>query len=212
MTGGTDDQGDGHVHGGLSAEQAALFLTGGAAGRQLREGSHEAGGPRPSLTAPAKILELHVCMGLNACAAHDASGEAKVPGTGSCATALHVCHGDNQCRGQGGCGYAGSEFEQTKPGEQSCSFNGSCASPVNECRVASAGPFKGTSVWKLARTRFETRMWDAGVTFGPAPGRGYPNDVVPEYESDREQQFAELAAKPGSGAERGALPRYLGRV
>jgi hypothetical protein len=212
MTGGADDQGDGHGRDGLSAEQAALFLTGGAAGLQLREGSHEAGGARPSLTAPAKVLELHVCMGLNACRQHDASGAARLPGTGTCATALHVCHGDNECRGQGGCGYAGSEFEQTKPGQQTCSFNGSCASPINECRVASAGPFKGTSVWKLARKRFEARLWESGVAFGPAPGHGYPNDLVPEYETDREEQFAKLAARPGSSPKTEALPRYVGRA
>jgi hypothetical protein len=211
MTGSTDDRGDGHGHDGLP-EDAALLLTGGAVGRQLREGSHEAGGPRRSLTAKTKVVELHVCMGLNACKHHDASGNAETPGMGNCATALHVCHGDNDCRGQGGCGYAGREFEQTKPGEQSCSLNGSCASPINECRVASAGPFKGTSVWKLARTRFEARMWESGVIFGPAPGNGYPNDLVPEYESDREAHFAELAAGEGASRKAGALPRYLGRV
>lgn len=226
--GGTDDQRDGGPD-GMSAEQAALFLTGGPAGRELRESSHEAGGPREgrTTTATAPVLELHVCMGLNACKAHDESGKAKLPGEGTCATALHVCHGDNQCRGQGGCGYAGSEFEQTKPGEQSCSANGSCASPINECRVASAGPFKGTSVWKLARTRFEARMWDAGVAFGPAHGEGYPNDKVPAYETDRAQLFATLNARPivtprTEKAEKGRraeepgmaveLPRYVGRV
>ncbi|TQM77810.1 hypothetical protein FHX81_0047 [Saccharothrix saharensis] len=194
--GSTHDRRGGNGHDGMSAEQAALFLTGGPAGRELRESSHEAGGPREGLTTSAPVLELHVCMGLNACKGHDESGQAKLPGTGTCATALHVCHGDNQCRGQGGCGYAGSEVEQTKPGEQSCSANGSCASPINECRVASAGPFKGTSVWKLARTRFEARMWDAGVAFDPAPGAGYPNDKVPAYETDRAQLFASLTATP----------------
>lgn len=203
MTGGGHDHGNGHGADGMSAEQAALFLTGGPAGRQLREGSHEAGGPRESMTTTAPVLELHVCMGLNACKGHDESGNAKLPGAGTCATALHVCHGDNHCRGQGGCGYAGSEFEQTKPGEQSCSANGSCASPINECRVASAGPFKGTSVWKLARTRFEARMWDAGVAFDPAPGEGYPNDKVPPYETDRAQLFATLSAKPTATAKAG---------
>jgi hypothetical protein len=206
----TDDQGNGHVHDGLSADQAALFLTGGAAGSQLREGSHEAGGARRSVIATTQVLELHVCMGLNACKGHGAAATATLPGTGQCATALHVCHGDNQCRGQGGCGYAGSEFEQTRPGEQTCSYNGSCASPINECRVASAGPFKGTSVWKLARTRFESRLWEAGVPFGPAPGIGYPNDLVPEYESDREALYAGLVDGNGSSSEV-ALPRYVGR-
>lgn len=78
--------------------------------------------------------------------------------------------------------------------------------------MASAGPFKGTSVWQLARKRFEARMWDAGVAFGPPPGRGFPNDLVPDYESDRSALFAELAAKPGSDARTGVLPGYVGRV
>ncbi|MFD0205397.1 MULTISPECIES: hypothetical protein [Saccharothrix] len=233
--GGKQDGPGGNGRDGMSADQAALFLTGGPAGRELRESSHEAGGPRDGLTTAetAPVLELHVCMGLNACKGHDESGNAKLPGEGTCATALHVCHGDNQCRGQGGCGYAGSELEQTKPGEQSCAANGSCASPINECRVASAGPFKGTSVWKLARSRFETRMWSAGLAFNPAPGIGYSNDKVPPYETDRAQLFATLNARPivtprtekpgkakkgrkGQQAEEsgkaGMLPRYVGRL
>lgn len=208
MAGGTNDRGNG----GLTEKQAALFLTGGVAGSEKREASHEAGGTRRPPTANRKVLEFHVCMGLNACKYHDALRTAVLPGTGSCATALHVCHGDNECRGQGGCGYAGSEFEQTKPGEQSCKYNGSCASPINECRVASAGPFKGTSVWKLARKRFEARMWDAGLAFGPAPEEGFRNDLVPEYESDRAKLFEALTAKQKAPRKHGALPRYVGRA
>lgn len=195
---------NGNGYGELSVEQAALFLTGGPAGEQLREGSHEAGGRRQRMTTD-DVLELHVCMGLNACQHHDAPGTAKLPGVGRCATALHVCHGDNECRGQGGCGYAGSELEQTKPGEQSCRYNGSCASPINECRVASAGPFKGTSVWKLARKRFEARMWESGLAFGPAPASGYPNDLVPAYETDR----GTLLTPPAPNGA--ALPGFAGR-
>lgn len=103
-------------------------------------------------------------------------------GMGECATVNHVCHGDNACRGQGGCGYAGSEVEQAQPGNQSCSQNGSCASPINVSRMSSAGPNKGKSVWKLARQIFEERMYEAGVPFGPSPGEGYPDDLVPSYE------------------------------
>jgi hypothetical protein len=217
MTRGMDGHGDAGGRNGLSADEAALFLTGGKAGRQLRDSGHEAhpsGGTRRPPTASRQVLELHVCMGLNACAGHDVLGTASLPGVGRCATALHVCHSDNQCRGQGGCGYAGSEFEQTKPGEQSCMYNGSCASPINECRVASAGPFKGTSVWKLARTRFETRMWESGVPFGPAPGQGFPNDLVPDYEADRGKLFADLAGGKQTRArlEPASLPRYVGRA
>jgi hypothetical protein len=130
-------------------------------------------------------LELHVCMGLNACKGHDKDGTAPMAGMGNCATAQHVCHGGNDCRGQGGCGYSGSEYEQTKPGDQSCSNNGSCASPINESRVFAAGPYKGKSVWKRARAIFEARMYDAGVEFGPSPGEGIPDAVVPAYELDK---------------------------
>jgi hypothetical protein len=41
---------------------------------------------------------------------------------------------------------------------------------------------KGKSVWKLARQLFEARMYEAGIPFGPAPGEGYPDDLVPPYE------------------------------
>lgn len=124
-------------------------------------------------------LELHVCKGLNSCTHHDVDGTAPRAGMGKCATVQHACHGDNACRGQGGCGYAGSDFEQTKPGDQACKSNGSCASPINMSRVFSAGPYKGKNVWKRARAIFESRMYDAGVPFGPSPGEGYPDDLVP---------------------------------
>lgn len=127
------------------------------------------------------ILELHVCMGLNACKGHGAGGSGDMAGTGQCATAYHECHGSNDCRGQGGCGFLGSEYEQGKPGAQSCAQNGSCATPINVSRVSSAGSNKGQSVWKLARRLFEDRMYDAGVGFGPSPGEGIPDDEVPEY-------------------------------
>jgi hypothetical protein len=123
--------------------------------------------------------ELHVCMGLNSCAGHDVKGTATMAGMGSCATVFHVCHGNNDCRGQGGCGYAGSDAEQGKPGAQACSANGSCASPINVSRVSSAGQNKGKSVWQLARQLFEQRMYEAEAPFGPSPGEGYPDDLVP---------------------------------
>ena len=171
----------------------------GGASTFFRASAHEAGvvgtntGEAPPLSSELppdqrELVELHVCMGLNSCAAtsptpekpkgsrRDPQGTAPMAGTGTCATVVHVCHGDNACRGQGGCGYAGSAFEQTKPGDQACSGNGSCASPINVSRVFSAGPYKGKSVWKRARAIFETRMYEAGVAFGPSPGEGYPDD------------------------------------
>ena len=99
-------------------------------------------------------------------------------------TLQHSCHENNNCRNQGACGYAGDEVEQMNPGNQSCYQHGSCGSPINVSRVSSMGPNKGKSVWKLARQIFETRMYDAGVPFGPSPGDGYPDDLVPDYLDD----------------------------
>lgn len=170
------------------------------AGLARRAMQHEAGVEGRFASAPptpenmpgpdALLVELHVCMGLNSCAAtksesdprgtrHDPDGAAPMAGMGTCATVIHVCHGDNACRSQGGCGYAGSAYEQAKPGDQACSANGSCASPINVSRVFSAGPYKGKSVWKRARAIFEERMYQAGVVFGPSPGEGYEDDRVP---------------------------------
>ena len=161
---------------------------GSEAGERARQGANEAGQQETYAGVPCppeQPLEYHVCMGLNSCACHDVTGTAPMAGMGQCATSLHVCHGDNECRGQGGCGYAGSDYEQSKPGNQSCSTNGSCASPINESRVFSAGPYKGKSVWKRARAVFEARMYDAGLPFGPSPGEGYPDDLVPPYETSK---------------------------
>ncbi|MFI6690079.1 hypothetical protein [Streptomyces sp. NPDC050485] len=91
-------------------------------------------------------------------------------------------HGEGACRGQGGCGYAGTDYEQFHPGEQDCRYNGSCASPINESRVFSAGPLKGKSVWKQARRLFEARMYAAGKSFGRAPGEGVEDDRMPHYD------------------------------
>ncbi len=168
----------------MSDESIEEFRVGGRSGRLRRARAHDVARPEaaPSPEGSGAALELHVCMGLNACAGHDVHGTAELAGTGACATVSHVCHGSNACRGQGGCGYAGSDVEQGKPGDQSCKWNGSCASPINVSRVSSAGPNKGKSVWKLARRIFEERMYDAGVPFGPSPGEGVPDDLVPGYE------------------------------
>ena len=161
------------------------LVEGGAVGAQRRASAHEAGAPRTPAAELQPMVELHVCMGLNACKGHGRDGTGEMAGMGECATALHVCHGSNECRGQGGCGYSGSAAEQAKPGNQACKWNGSCASPIEASRVASDGPYKGTSVWKLARKIFETRMYEAGIPFGPSPDEGYPDDLVPPYERKR---------------------------
>ncbi|MGH3855429.1 MAG: hypothetical protein ACRDR6_18450 [Pseudonocardiaceae bacterium] len=199
---------------GLSVEETALLATGGPLGKIIRAAAHEAGKEQSLISEgdEKKVLELHVCAGINACIGHGLDGDKnRYAGTGDCATVQHWCHGDNECRGQGGCGYAGNEYEQSIPGEQACRWNGSCASPINECRVASAGPFKGTGVWKLARKRFEQRMWQAGRPFGVSPLEGYPDDLVPSYESDRakylpETREIELSAEATSPP----LPDYRG--
>ncbi|MEW2353353.1 hypothetical protein [Spirillospora sp. NPDC029432] len=126
--------------------------------------------------------ELHVCQGLGACKGFDIDGAAYMAGTGNCATVRHVCHGEGQCRGQGGCGYAGDDAQQFRPGEHDCRFNGSCASPINVSRVFCAGPLKGKSVWKQARRQMEARMYRAGLAFGPSPGEGIPDDLIPRYD------------------------------
>lgn len=134
--------------------------------------------PKPPTTT---VTEFHVCAGLNACAGHDVTGTALIAGAGRCATSQHVCHGVGACRGQGGCGYSGSAYEQAIPAEQSCSHHGSCASPINECRVSTMGPNKGRSVWKLARKLFEARMFNSTVQFQPAPREGSSDSQVPSY-------------------------------
>lgn len=170
--------------------------SGGSLGRTRRRMASESGGPRVEAAQLQKITELHVCMGLNACTNHDRDGTAPMAGMGKCATVLHVCHGANECRGQGGCGYTGPDAELAKPGTQACRQNGSCASPINESRVFAGGPLKGKSVWKLARELFETRMYEAGIPFGPAPGEGYPDDMVPQYEVPPKRD-----RRPRGGAE-----------
>jgi hypothetical protein len=199
------DRGD-----GLS-EEVALLVTGGSLWESIRAAAHESGGKRTYITAP-DALELHVCVGLNACMGHGVGDSEKehMAGTGQCATVQHVCHGDNECRGQGACGYLGKEYEQSIPGEQACSMNGSCASPINECRVASAGPFKGTGVWKLARKRFEQRMWQAGLAFGQPPREGCPDDSVPLYEDDRGKLQRSAEVESVVGATSPPLPEYRG--
>lgn len=174
---------------GLSDEVVQAIdqvVSGGELGTAQRTGMSEAGGDRKPPQELQKILELHVCMGLNACQGHDRPGTAPMAGMGECATAFHVCHGSNECRGQGGCGYVGPDAALASPGDQACRWNGSCASPINVCRVFSGGPAKGKSVWKLARELFETRMYTAGIPFGPSPGEGYPDAMVPLYERETE--------------------------
>ena len=145
------------------------------------------------------IKELHVCMGLNACAGHDVAGTAGMAGTGQCSTVNHYCHGLNDCRGQGFCGGGGSTgAEQTEPGNNLCAGKGSCNSlatlpnytsgpqwymnqtappdpPVGPT-VPPPGPYYGQRVWDVARQLFETRMYESGRTF-VADGKTIPPNL-----------------------------------
>lgn len=120
---------------------------------------------------PVKLyVELHVCMGLNACKGHDRNGTNTCAGTGQCATAeMHVCHTLNNCRGQGGCGLYGDAEEQRNPGNNNCAWQGSCAVPIQAERFITMGPDKGKSVWLQARKLFEERMEKAHRNVGDSP-------------------------------------------
>ena len=129
--------------------------------------------PTPTPTPAPLIMpiEMHACMGLNACKGHDRFGNNNCAGTGYCATtAAHSCHTLNNCKGQGGCGYYGDEHEQNNPGANECAWQGSCATPINAERVSTQGVSKGKSTWLLARKLFEERMTKLSKrNFGPSP-------------------------------------------
>lgn len=114
-------------------------------------------------------LELHACMGLNACKGHDRFGSNDCAGMGYCATQQHVCHTLNNCAGQGGCGLFGDGAEQCKPGANDCAWQGSCATPIQAERFGTLGANKDKSVWLLARKLFEKRMKKANRNIGESP-------------------------------------------
>lgn len=127
--------------------------------------------PTPASSLPPLMYkELHVCMGLNACKGHDRNGTNNCAGTGYCATAeAHVCHTLNNCRSQGGCGLYGDIEEQKNPGNNGCTWQGSCAVPIQAERFRTIGPDKGKSVWLQARKVFEQRMNKANRNVGKPP-------------------------------------------
>jgi hypothetical protein len=124
------------------------------------------GTPPPKAFVP---LELHACMGLNACQGHDRFGTNSCAGSGSCATTEHICHSLNNCRGQGGCGLYGSAEEQNNPGMNDCAWKGSCATPMQAERFSTQGDNKGKSVWVRARELFEARLTKEQREFMPSP-------------------------------------------
>ncbi len=129
------------------------------------------GGPTPPAGSP---IELHACMGLNACKGHGRDGQNDCAGTGICATEIHVCHTLNNCRDQGGCGLYGSAEEQCRPGINDCAYQGSCAAPIQAERFSTLGPNAGKSVWLLARQLFEEKMARSNRKFGPSPSECGP--------------------------------------
>jgi hypothetical protein len=136
--------------------------------------------PTPNTTnTTVKVpLELHICMGLNACRGHDRYGTNECAGTGYCATAqAHTCHTLNNCRGQGGCGLYGDGEEQNFPGANDCAWQGSCAVPVQAERYSTQGDNKGKSVWVLARKLFEERMRKSNRNFGASPYKCGPPEA-----------------------------------
>ena len=141
----------------------------------IKSGAHgcgTSGSATPTGTAPTPptpYLELHACMGLNACKGHDRFGTNACAGRGYCATTQHVCHTLNNCRGQGGCGLFGTADEQCIPGENACAYQGSCATPIQAERFSTLGANAGKSVWLLARALFEQRMERSRRTVGPSP-------------------------------------------
>lgn len=187
----------------LSAPEFAEALRYDMSGAGFGMGAAAAAAEKTSCGSPAKGLEEHVCMGLNACHGFDVDRAAEMAGTGNCATVRHVCHGEGNCRGQGGCGYAGSDAQQWRPGDQACRYNGSCAAPINVSRVFSTGPMKGKSVWKQARRLMEDRMYRAGLAFGPSRHEGIPDEMIPDYDIDRE----EIPPKPATGKSAGSKPQ-----
>jgi hypothetical protein len=120
-----------------------------------------------------KYNELHVCMGLNTCAAKGRSMDNECAGTGTCATNSHPCHTLNDCKGQGGCGLFGTTPEFCHPGENGCKYQGSCGTPILASRFISQGPNIGRSVWQLARKLFEERMNSEDQKVGPPPAGPY---------------------------------------
>ena len=114
-------------------------------------------------------LELHVCMGLNACQNQGYSGKNDCAGMGDCSVVVHPCHTTNECKGQGGCGLFGTTEEYCYPSQNDCRFQGSCGAPILDSRFITQGPNKGRSVWQLARRRFEEKRAAAGQPVGPPP-------------------------------------------
>ena len=159
--------------------------------------------------------DLQVCTGLNSYQFQVVTGLAKMAPTGVCATVQHVCRVNNQRHEQGCCGYLGTPSEYGLPGENPCQAFGSCAAPINKGRVSSEGANKGKNVSKLARQRFEQRMYDVGKPFGPAPSAGIPDGavrLVRKRDLRRRRSFELRRQRAVHSAGRGFRPQRIRKL
>lgn len=71
------------------------------------------------------------------------------------------------------------------PSQNDCRYQGSCGAPILDSRFIMQGPNRGTSVWQLARKRFELKRTAANEKFGPPPAGPYgpSNDYVNQLKS-----------------------------
>lgn len=140
-----NDAGSGRDEGTTAGDATTADLDT-AADDSPRDGEQEpVGGERP---------EFNACLGLNQCKQSGKNaGEHDCAGQGACATAKsHDCATKNECKYLGGC--------DGKPAANDCRGQGGCQMPLE--------PF-GDEPWQQARTAFEKRMKEAGVTVGAAP-------------------------------------------
>jgi hypothetical protein len=152
----------------------------------------------PAINDP---LELHACMGLNACKGHDRLGTNACAGMGTCATASeHSCHTLNNCRGQGGCGLYGTGEEQMHPGDNPCAWQGSCAVPINAERFSTDGDNQGKGVWLKAREVFEKKMKKANRQVGPSPSAVGPTTAWLQQNYDANYTACGASGMSGGGS------------
>lgn len=153
----------------------------------------------------------HACMGLNECKGQGREIDGvsnNCAGQGLCYTSNnHTCHTLNNCKNQGGCGLYGTSEEQKMPGDNACKGHGSCATPINAERFATAQGVQRASVWQLARETFERRMTTQNKAFGDAPSEAYQTvgelsvAVGPSYEWIKENGCVTACGSSGmSGA------------
>lgn len=151
-------------------------------------------------------FEKNSCQGLNSCQGKGWGGIATQKGDGACATAdFHTCGGNNACRLEGGCAYLSTAAakapqgadgnllppsEQWIPGENNCSAQGGCQTPIAPDQVFDVSSTTrqtideqtgaawtpdakkqlelliGTNIWDHARALFKNK-WAIGTLPSP---------------------------------------------